>query len=1102
MPALTITQIRFAKIPTPLGALLVRINRNHPYWDLSTYSSNGYLEIRDRRGVVSVGEWKRRLQDEEGQMVIDSLDVVVQDRLKVLGVTTATPAETSYDYGANGTTLLQHFFSDESASYTAWVGLERGGATEIFFSGNIDPTSIQKEWSQIRVPSSSDEQQLGRYTLKINPAQALREKTVQDFIGSNLNADGETAEAARYYNGLVTNWGGPVLFVSPALTTSADIKKTLVEIGHDTSLAGTGIYDAVPYTIDGSGDHYGLQRITLANVCKRVAAVCDMQWSASDFVPAFDFTEQTYNNTTDSYEEAVLTPTDITINYNVAFGVTPLDGRDSDEWDNPIRWQRDAGLGEVLRDIAWQIGAYVQFDYHQTTGRMILKMRNRRESPGTFPAWPVIGGSSQESAKRIGKQYVEVSNRALKGSIKCPGFRKGDGVKIELPFRTRPHGPRAGNPWFVNFFVVNGEWGNTNVLNQKKLEDGGADNGLNPDVWVYGAYLYRYRSGTTNLGYADDWNARLPGGASWAGCYALRSCRDGGASSTSITRENTLVGPAEFYARELLGDRSMFEREFKIDLSVGITALRDIRPNLEYTTSLNGSIVAFRAEELTINFERGVVKATFVEKPDCASLQDLPIEVTGVEESSGGTGSTSASGSGGSYSGSSAIADEVLVVKAVATSNVVLNTATSAIDGQSLVAGDIVLVVGQSDAKENVPYLIPSSGAWSRLNSDPQTWRVVKVDKGTTYGGSIWTFTNAAGVVGTDTFTWKRLLLEGEGLNGSGTASYLSKWSDTDTLTVSGVYESGGDVGIGVTTMSGKLHVKSTTGSPAVTVENTWTGNGVDISMSGGGHSVAVSHTGGGYGVQVTKSGSGRAINVTHSGTGEGVRIAVTGSGIALYASATDQVVADLYRNYQASAPLLRVIEDNAFCSQDAVSIRVDGKGSGINLSRDNSSPDSPLVNILEDNSSSNKDVISVKGDGTGVVILANAAGTGSAFKAQDNGTTFFELKDGKVIISSGGQRYNTATKSSAYTLTESDHIIFYDSSAASGNVTITLPSPTSKAGQHFILIDVGNNASVRNMVLARSGSEKIDNVAGNKTFNTNKFRVEVTTNGTDWFTW
>jgi hypothetical protein len=316
------------------------------------------------------------------------------------------------------------------------------------------------------------------------------------------------------------------------------------------------------------------------------------------------------------------------------------------------------------------------------------------------------------------------------------------------------------------------------------------------------------------------------------------------------------------------------------------------------------------------------------------------------------------------------------------------------------------------------------------------------------------------------------------------------------------VYEYSGDVGIGVTTMTGKLHVKSTTGSPAISVENTWTGNGVDISMGGGGHSVAVSHTGGGYGVQITKSGSGRALNITHSGSGEGARVVASGSGIALYVSATDQVVADLYRNYQASAPLLRVIEDNAFCSQDAVSIRVDGKGSGINLSRDNGTPDSPLVNILEDNSSSNKDVISAKGDGTGVVILANANGTGSAFKAQDAGTTFFELKDGKVIISSGGQRYNTATKSSAYTLTESDHIIFYDSAAASGNVTITLPSPTSKAGQHFILIDVGNNASVRNMVLARSGSEKIDNVAGNKTFNTNKFRVEVTTNGTDWFTW
>jgi len=327
--------------------------------------------------------------------------------------------------------------------------------------------------------------------------------------------------------------------------------------------------------------------------------------------------------------------------------------------------------------------------------------------------------------------------------------------------------------------------------------------------------------------------------------------------------------------------------------------------------------------------------------------------------------------------------------------------------------------------------------------------------------------------------------------------------SGARTLSDSPIAVSSGNVGIGITSsLTGKLHVKSTDATAAVRVENTYSGNGVDVSMVGGGSGVAVSHTGSGHGVQITKSSSGRAMNISHSGTGDGVRLVVTGSGIGLYVAANDGVVADLYRNYQASAPLLRIIEDNAFSSQDAVSIRVDGRGTGINLSRDNGTPDSSLVNILEDNASSNKDVVSVKGDGSGVVILTNAAGTGSAFKAQDNGTTFFELKDGKVIISSGGHRYNTATKSSAYTLTESDHIIFYDSAAASGNVTITLPSPTNKAGQHFILIDVGNNASVRNMILARSGSEKIDNVSGNKTFNTNKFRVEVTTNGTDWFTW
>lgn len=750
--------------------------------------------------MESIGDWRRRLSDEEGQLVVDSLDVVVRDTWKVLAITDDNATEAEYDYGSSGTTLLEDFFSDTSASYTAFLALIRGGTTEIFFSGNIDPLSIPKKPYQIRLPSGSNEQQLKHYTFKINPAQALKEKTVADFIGTNLNAGGRTDQAARFFNGLarvatssLSRLQGKVTFDQIVAGGTDDIYDRALKEGLGCNFAGHAIDETVSYSVV-SSKHYGLQRITLANICRRVAELCDMTWSSSDFVPAFDYTQQLYDDPDQGFEELTLADTDIAVHYNVAFGVSPFEGVDNDEWDNPIRWQRDTSVSEVLRDVAWQIGSYVYFDHHQTTGQMTLKMRSRRESPGSFPAWKVIADSTNELPRRIGKQFVEIRNRAAKESVTCPGGRKGDGVTIELPFRTRPHAQRESGICHANFFYLNGEWG-------KEQDRGNAiasttsDTGISPDAWIHGAYLYTYRDAALgNLGYNDEWDSRLPGSASWAGCYGLRSCRDGGASSTNITRENTLVGPAQFYARELLGDRAMFEREFKIDLSTGITSLRDLRPNLEYTTTLNGVSTTFRAEELIINFYNGKVKATFSEKPDYASLQDLPINVLGVDETTGGAGSTGSV----SNNGSSPVAtqtDKVLVVRAVATSNIALSSSTTTIDGVTLASGDVVQPTGQTDQKENTPYVVSTTGAWTRLNSDPDTWRIVRVNEGTTYKGSTWVFTNQAGVVGTDNFTWKRLLKDGDAPTGSGTADRVAGWSSSSVLNATRIvlnYNSGG----------------------------------------------------------------------------------------------------------------------------------------------------------------------------------------------------------------------------------------------------------------------------------------------------------------------
>jgi hypothetical protein len=50
-------------------------------------------------------------------------------------------------------------------------------------------------------------------------------------------------------------------------------------------------------------------------------------------------------------------------------------------------------------------------------------------------------------------------------------------------------------------------------------------------------------------------------------------------------------------------------------------------------------------------------------------------------------------------------------------------------------------------------------------------------------------------------------------INGSGTANYVPKWSDSDTLTDSVIYQNGTNVGINTTAPSGSLHIKQSTAS-------------------------------------------------------------------------------------------------------------------------------------------------------------------------------------------------------------------------------------------------------------------------------------------------
>lgn len=137
-------------------------------------------------------------------------------------------------------------------------------------------------------------------------------------------------------------------------------------------------------------------------------------------------------------------------------------------------------------------------------------------------------------------------------------------------------------------------------------------------------------------------------------------------------------------------------------------------------------------------------------------------------------------------------------VRALAVTNLTLSGAQT-VDGVSLIAGDRVLLAGQTSGVQNGIYVV-AAGAWSRAadmaaGSDA-SGNFAFVTEGTVYNDTGWVCTNATGlaVVGTDSLAFTQFSGAGSGVNGSGTTGKLPKWAGTTTLTDSILSEAGGVV--------------------------------------------------------------------------------------------------------------------------------------------------------------------------------------------------------------------------------------------------------------------------------------------------------------------
>jgi hypothetical protein len=91
---------------------------------------------------------------------------------------------------------------------------------------------------------------------------------------------------------------------------------------------------------------------------------------------------------------------------------------------------------------------------------------------------------------------------------------------------------------------------------------------------------------------------------------------------------------------------------------------------------------------------------------------------------------------------------------------------------------------------------------------------------------------------------------------------------------------------------------------------------------------------------------------------------------------------------------------------------------------------------------------------------------------------------------------FNTATKTSSYTVSSSDTVVFADATSAS--VTVTLPAASGLAGYRFYIKRIDASSS-NTVTIARSGSDTIDGMTS-FTLDQQYTAIGVVSNGSLWY--
>lgn len=1052
----------FPRVASPFGQIELRISRDTENCFMQNsggvpLAGRTVLHLAPtRHAILSIGEWVQRQNDEEGRLIADGIEIELKDtwtyegQLYTGGVLTG--AVSQYVPTTDGCGFLDALFADETIRYYGWLVFYPGdGSKEIFFAGTIQPSKITRSYNAILNAASTAELVVQKAKITLNPiADRIGDRTAELFVQTmspeyTVSSEQGLTTAVPWYGGRTTYnpqvidfetdveyvdlpyWDGNESTTENGVTipTLKMITYGAAEKEHRDG-GGLGFRDTTYYE--------NVWGIRLARIFDRIATLCGMTVSAP-LETDFEFTEQPWNNTSNVYSEAAITDaaTKLAVSYNHAFGVSSYDG--ASQYEYPITWKRDTPLTAILRDLCLQLGCYLDWEVEQTLGIVTLAMTRRRKQRGARPAaWEVIAEGGGEAERAISKSYVEVKCRGDSTTVRCPAGAKGEGISIELAFRTRPMGGKAFPVYPTELLQIDRTKSIYGQVIAFEVPDSEQASYINPDSWVLGAHLFTYYGTAGTNRYYDDspWVGPV-NAADWRGMYVVRSQTE--KAGTWVNRDNAIVAAAQYYAREFLGDRVPIERKY-YGIQSNTGKLQSIKPGIVDSWRVRGQLRYFRAKEIRRNLIEGTTTIQWEERPlNYDTIEDLSWELV-----DGGSGSSSSGGSpssiavttvssvtqgisGYGLAGAYAVyanANSLRTARArengpgaVFDVQGVVDDGLPAIRGGTTASGyERVGVKGQSDSGSGVEGVSASgsavkgtsaglagefvgktktttlqvtngSGAGKFLQDSDGTgnavWAAVPVMVGATSG--------AAGVSGlvpapaagdqakvlSAAGTWVAVVSPSDLSSHTGTVATSSVLGHVKLGTEIGV--NGSNQLILVWPIAATVNSPS---SPLLALTQTGEGNVARlVSDVAGGSATPILYVSAGANYDGTaaatfeQTGKGYGVRISQANSDPALYVRQTGDGSGIYGESGSGISVTAYRNAaSATGAVLRVHQDHANDDEPAVTIMQDGIGAGITVVRNNAAATAGLVTFEQQHANDASNLFAISQSGKGAAIF------------------------------------------------------------------------------------------------------------------------------------